>query len=159
MVAKESMTFHRFLKYWCPVILAMAFIFWMSTEAFSSEKTSLIFEPLLRFLFPGMSSQTVGLLHGVIRKCGHVTEYFILGVLLFRAFRGASREGLTRKWVILSLIVIVLYAASDEFHQSFVSSRTASPIDVAIDTAGGVLAQIVSAVAHYRGSKRTLSAL
>jgi VanZ family protein len=148
------MDFHRFLKYWLPVILVMLFIFYMSTGTFSSTNTALIIEPLLRFLVPSISEQTVDLIHRIIRKCGHLAEYFFLGTLLFRAFRGGSRESRVWQWILGSGVVVVLYAISDEFHQSFEITRTASSIDVAIDTAGGMVAQIVCAVLHYRGLKQ-----
>jgi VanZ family protein len=131
-------------KYWLPVAFWMAVIFWMSTGTFSAQNTSLIFEPLIRFLLPGISLHSVEVIHGVIRKCGHVSEYFILGILLFRAFRRGSMEAKTLRWVLSALVVVVLYAASDEFHQSFVASRTASVVDVGIDMTGGTVAQLVS---------------
>ena len=62
----------------------------------------------------------------VLRKLAHVTEYAILGALLLRAI---GRP-------VPAFAVGVLYAASDEMHQHFVSGRHASPLDVAIDAAG-----------------------
>jgi VanZ family protein len=126
----------------------MSFIFWMSTGTFSPQKTSLLIEPILRFLAPSLSPEMVDMIHQAIRKSGHVTEYFILGILLFRAFRSGSREARIRRWAFSSFLVVVLYAASDEFHQSFVSTRTASLLDVGIDALGGILAQGVSALRH-----------
>lgn len=142
------MSFIRNFKYWVPLLLWMSFIFWMSTGTFSAENTSLIIEPILRFLMPSLSPEKVDMIHGVIRKLGHVTEYFILGILLFRAFRSGSRELRTRRWAFSSFVVAVLYAASDEFHQSFISTRTASLFDVGMDTLGGILAQGVCALRH-----------
>lgn len=138
------MTLVRYLRYWLPVVSWMGVIFWMSTGTFSAENTSSIIEPVLRFLLPSISPQAVDTIHGVIRKCGHVTEYFILGLLLFRAFRGDSRESRTMRWAASAFVILVLYAAGDEFHQSFVSSRTASVVDVGIDTLGGIIAQVVN---------------
>ena len=146
-----------YLKSWIPVIVVMAFIFLMSTGTFSSENTALFFGPLLRFLVPDISPQMVDLVHRAIRKSGHVAEYFILGVALFRAFRGGSRDTRAWHWALCSLLVGVLYAASDELHQSFVATRRASPIDVAIDSAGAVLAQIVCVLAYLRGLKQAVS--
>lgn len=126
----------------------MSFIFWMSTGTFSAQNTSLIIEPILHFLMPSISPENVAMIQGVIRKLGHVTEYFILGILLFRAFRGGSNELRSMRWAFSSLLVVVLYAASDEFHQSFVPARTASLFDVGIDTLGGILAQGVNVLWH-----------
>jgi VanZ family protein len=137
-----KLNFSNIFKYWSPVILWMSFIFWMSTDTFSAKHTSLIIEPILRFLMPEISSQELDMIHGLIRKCGHVVEYFVLGLFLFRAFRASFIRSRIWYWVFPSIIGVVLYAASDEFHQSFVSARTASIIDVGIDTTGGILSQI-----------------
>jgi VanZ family protein len=142
------MSFVRNVKYWAPVILWMTFIFWMSTGTFSSENTSLIIEPILHFLMPSLSPEKVAMIHAAIRKLGHVTEYFILGILLFRAFRGGSKELRNLRWAFSSFLVVVLYAACDEFHQLFVPARTASLVDVGIDTLGGIIAQGVSVLWH-----------
>jgi len=131
------------VKNWLPAALWMGVIFWMSTGTFSAEHTSRFIGPLLHFLFPQFSSQDFDLLHGIIRKAGHVTEYFILGLLLFRAFSGNSPQGWRLRWTVYVVIGVVLYALSDEFHQSFTSSRTSSLVDVGFDSAGGVLSQIV----------------
>jgi VanZ family protein len=146
------MTFNRnLIKYWLPVMFWMAFIFWMSTETFSSENTLSWLEMLLGFLIPKISSQELGLIHAVMRKAGHVTEYFILGLLLFRSFRGSFISSWNWRRSFFAVVVVVLWAASDEFHQSFVLTRTASAVDVGIDTAAGILAQFVGALWHcYR---------
>ena len=72
-----------------------------------------------------------------------VAEYFILGLLLLRAFRSDSSQKWRPQWTICAVIGVMLYAACDEFHQSFVDSRGASLADVVIDSAGGVLSQIM----------------
>ena len=117
----------------------MGVIFWMSTGMFSSEHTSQIIVPFLNFLFPGLAPDQVDMIHGLIRKAGHVTEYFLLGILFFHAFRSNSLQKWSLRWTIYSIIGVVFYAASDEFHQTFVSSRTASLVDFGIDSAGGIL--------------------
>jgi VanZ family protein len=114
----------------------------MSTGAFSSEHTSRIIVPLLNFLYPGLAPHQVDMIHGLLRKAGHISEYFLLGLLFFHAFRSNSLQKWRFHWTIYSIIGVVFYAVSDEFHQIFVSSRTASLIDVGIDSAGGILSQI-----------------
>jgi VanZ family protein len=141
-----KMNFTQKFRYWLPVILAMVLIYWMSTGGFSSSNTSRIIEPIIRFFAPSISRKQILMIHGVIRKLAHVTEYFIFGMLLFRAFRADSRERRWWTWGLSSLAVVVLYAAGDEMHQYFVSTRTASPADVGFDTLGGILAQYASIV-------------
>ncbi len=147
----------NYIKYWLPVIFWMGIIFCMSTDAFSSDNTSRIIGPMLYLLFPGMSPDDVALLHGLIRKAGHVGEYFVLGILLFRAFRGASLQLWQLRWTIAALIIVVFYALSDEFHQSFVATRTASFFDAGIDSIGGILAQLVIVLWYHRcGNRRAV---
>jgi VanZ family protein len=140
----------RHCRFWAPVLVWMSVVFLMSTAEFSSQNTSLIIEPILRFLAPSLSRHQVELIHGLIRKAGHVTEYFVLGILLFRAFRGGSTQEKVWRWALFAAVVTVCYAASDEFHQSFVSTRTPSFWDVGIDAAAGILAQGVGILWHYR---------
>jgi VanZ family protein len=68
----------------------MGVIFGMSTGMLSAEHTSQIIVPVLNFLFPGLASHQTEIIHGLLRKAGHVTEYFITGILFFRAFRSDS---------------------------------------------------------------------
>ena len=141
----------NFIRYWLPVILGMGFVFWMSTETFSSRNTSSLVKTILYFLVPEISSPEVSLIHALLRKAAHVIEYFILGILLFRAFRGGSNESFNWRWSFFSITVVLLWAASDEFHQLFVPTRAASAVDVGIDTAGGMFGQLVSALRYlYR---------
>ena len=147
-----SSTSRDFIKYWLPVILFACFIFWMSTETFSSEHTFSVVRAIITFLVPRLSGEEVDLIHAIIRKLAHVVEYLILGFLLFRAFRGHSSAWWSWRWFFLASIVVLLWAASDEFHQSFVSTRTASIVDVGIDIVGGILGQFASVLwKRHRG--------
>ena len=147
-----GMTFNRnLIKYWLPVVFWMVFIFWMSTETFSSENTLSWIEMLLGFLTPKISSQELGLIHAVMRKAGHIVEYFVLGLLLLRGFRGGSVSSWNWRWSFFAVMLVIPWAAIDEFHQSLALTRTASAVDVGIDIAGGILAQFVGALWHrYR---------
>ncbi|MBA4373883.1 MAG: hypothetical protein C0402_13620 [Thermodesulfovibrio sp.] len=140
----------RYLKSWLPVLLWMGFIFWMSTGTFSSQNTSRIIGPLVALLIPSVSQHEIDLIHGVIRKAGHVGEYFILGILLFRAFRRSSDRRQDLRWAGYSFIIVAGFAAGDEYHQSFVATRTASLIDVCLDISGGLLAQVVCILWYHR---------
>lgn len=138
------------LKYWLPVLLWMGLIFWMSTGTFSASNTFNVLQQVLRSIDPSISNSTVRLINNSLRKAGHVTEFYISGMLVFRAFRSGSNEPHMLRWAILSAVFIVLFAVGDEFHQSYVASRTASLLDVGIDTGGGLIAVCVSMLRHYR---------
>ncbi len=139
---------------WVPAAIWLGFIFLMSTGAFSSRHTSAVIEAVVRLFSHGISFNTIGAIDEMARKCAHVTEYFVLGVLLFRAFHQSFRG--ERVWMsaLLAMAALALYAASDEFHQTFVPSRTPSVADAALDSAGGLIAQ---AACVLRWKKRNLS--
>jgi VanZ family protein len=84
---------------------------------------------------PGFST-SLGVYDIVLRKLAHVTEYCILFLLTRRAFGNSFGGWKNNKVFIVSALFSVLYAASDEFHQSFVPTRCASITDVGIDSAG-----------------------
>src|ERR1051326_3496430 len=121
----------------------MTIIFAGSTDLMAAEHTSRIILPLLRWLFPTITPLTLVRLEFFIRKAGHVSEYAVLAVLLYRAFVHTvfqSRRALSAGLV---LSLCAAYAASDEFHQSFVPSRTTSLRDVMIDICGAPLAVLL----------------
>jgi VanZ family protein len=130
------------VKNWLPAIAWACLISFLSTDVFSSEHTSRFIIPLLHLLIPQASAETLEVMHAIIRKSAHLTEYFILGVLLHRALRGDER-GWKLRWALWAIAIAAAYASLDEFHQSFVPSRTASPWDALIDTIGSSAAQIV----------------
>ena len=128
------------LRAWVPAILWAALISFASTDAFSEAHTSLIILPILHWLMPHASAAALEHAHVFIRKSAHFTEYFIFSVLLLRAIRG-DRRAWQLGWALAALALAAGYSALDEFHQSFVPSRTASPWDSLLDTAGAATAQ------------------
>jgi VanZ family protein len=106
-------TRRRIVTEWLPVFAWAAVIF-----AFSS--------------IPSLSTG-LGTWDTVLRKGAHITEYAILGALLYRAIGIET----------VALAVGVAYAATDELHQHFVRGRHASPIDVGIDAVGLALGMLV----------------
>jgi len=129
---------HRLSRYG-PLVLWAALIFIGSSSVLSGSNTSVVLRPVL-WLFPHASEATLALVHFLIRKAGHLTEYAILALLTARAFRTSARELLRIRWFWVSLLFVVAYSLSDEFHQSFVPSRTASIYDSMIDSVGGFVA-------------------
>ncbi|MBZ5699214.1 MAG: VanZ family protein [Acidobacteriia bacterium] len=129
------------LKLWLPAIGWAGVISWASTDAFSATHTSGFILPILHWLFPHASAETLDWLHLCIRKAGHFAEYFVFSLFLLRALRGEHR-GWQLRWAIAALAIAAGYSVLDEFHQSFVLSRAASPWDSLIDTSGAATAQV-----------------
>jgi VanZ family protein len=129
-----------FLLRWLPLLLWMAVIFTASADANSVAHTSTLLEPLLRWLMPDISTGAVESVRWFIRKGAHVTEYAVLAWLWWRALRG-GRAAQPWSWRTagLALLFSAFYAATDEFHQLFVSGRSGTVWDVLIDTAGAAL--------------------
>jgi len=136
------MKLRPFLKFWLPVLGWMIFIFVSSTDLMSAEHTARFIGPFLRWFSPAISDTAIASVQLVVRKCAHLTEYAILAALLYRAFRQSRRL----RWAaILAFVLAVISAVLDEFHQSFVASRTGSPWDVLIDCVGAL-----AGLAFYR---------
>lgn len=76
----------------------------------------------------------------IVRKCAHIAEYFILGFLLINLIKDYKK--LSWKFIILGIILCLLYACTDEFHQIYISGRTPKILDVGIDTFGAFLGTI-----------------
>jgi VanZ family protein len=133
----------RFISRYLPLIAWLAFISYASSDSFSAPNTSRIIGPLILWLFPNTSPETLAVVHFITRKLAHFTEYAILGFLAARAFRLSPRTAIRSRWFLISLIVVVTYALIDEYHQSFVPARTASLWDSFIDVAGGLAALLI----------------
>jgi VanZ family protein len=128
----------RITHYWIPVFLMLLIQFTFSTSAFSSDETSRFIVPLLKLVMRNATLERLQFWHHVVRKAAHVTEYCILGVLVYRAFR----VDISKQWKlrILTMVFVAVAASFDEFHQSFVPSRGASVFDVGWDCIGGIIA-------------------
>jgi VanZ family protein len=157
---------HRVLKAWIAAILWLIVIAIESTNLASSNNTSRILYPLLHFLF-GIDLKHFEHLHLYLRKGGHVFGYGMLSVLLFRAWRETlpNIDGAkwTLRWASLAVFGTAVVASLDEWHQSFIPSRTGTPRDVLLDTCAGIAAQILlllcSAASQKLGKSHSQSAV
>jgi VanZ family protein len=104
----------KLVKLWLPVVVWAGVIFYFSSIPYL--KTELEYDFFLR-------------------KIAHITEYFILTFLLFRAFGGSFKMSALRLFMYPAALAL-FYAISDEFHQYFVSGRSCSMGDVLIDGTG-----------------------
>jgi VanZ family protein len=111
---QSTKSWHGFVYYWLPALCWMAVIFVLSS-------------------FPGSPLLDMGPFDFAFKKTAHVVEYAILYFLLFRAFHSTLPS---RKAFIFSAIIGVLYAISDEYHQTFVPLREGRVRDVIIDSVG-----------------------
>jgi VanZ family protein len=143
----------RWLKLWWPAILWALLISSFSTDVFTSENTRHFIVPILHWLFPRASIETLDFLHRFIRKSAHFVEYFVLSLLILRGIR-AGRHAARLGWALATIAIVGGYAALDEYHQSFVPGRTAAVADVLLDTSGGIAAQVIAALVMLWGDVR-----
>lgn len=111
------MTVLRRMDPWAPPLVLMALIFVLSAQ-------------------PGLNSG-LGWIDHVGRKLVHASEYALLCLLWWRALRSVASP---RRALAAAFAIAVAYAATDEFHQRFVSGRHSSWVDVLIDSLGAALA-------------------
>ncbi len=137
---------HNLLMAWIAAILWLIVIAIESSALLSAHNTSRILYPILHFLF-GMDWERFHYWHFYIRKGGHVVGYGILSILLFRAWRATlpamGKVNWTLRWASIAMLGTALVASLDEWHQSFIPSRTGRWQDVVLDTSAGITAQVL----------------
>jgi VanZ family protein len=120
---------------WVPAFLLMVIIFILSS-------------------FPGDSLPYFGYWDVLLKKGGHALGYGLLGLAYFSAL--PRRLSFRYRWF-LALLMAVLFALSDEFHQSFVLGRTSSLGDILIDGFGAALALMIAAPYSSNSNSKSIS--
>ena len=138
----------RLVLAWTLLILWMLFIFIMSSfNGVMSSNQSGSIATLIYNLFDISDTEKVSF---IVRKCAHVSEFFILGILVINLI---SKYNVKNSYL-LSFFVCVLYASSDEFHQLFVPGRSGQVADIFIDLIGVVLGLSIYCLIKYFKSLR-----
>ena len=118
--------------------------------------TSRFARPLLEFLFPAISDETLQLYHFYIRKAAHFVAYALLGLLACRAFLNLPGNLKKSSWALASFVLVLLIAVLDEFNQSRSALRGGSIYDVLLDLSGGISAiGLVIIATLYSARKRS----
>ncbi len=133
----------------------MVLMFSASTSLGAPQNSSRILGPLLRWLLPDLHEEKIREIQFFIRKGCHVAEYAVLCLLIWRARRNtvanpkaeSRNPNFRRTWrwadARFAILVSAIYAATDEFHQSFVATRQGSLWDVLLDTSGATAGIVV----------------
>ena len=114
-------------KRFAPPLLLMGLIFFLSAQ-------------------PDLSTG-LGTWDTVLRKGAHMAEYGVLWFLWWRAMGSGHPAP--------SIAITLLYAVSDEFHQTFVDGRHGSPVDVLIDAVGVTIAALLVLTRQRKGRVAT----
>ena len=115
---------NNLFKKWILVIIWMGLIFLLSHQ-------------------PNLKSGLVSWLDLILRKIAHVVEYGVLTWLLIRALSSAKEKKISKKTLIIAGVIAILYAISDEYHQTFILGREGAIRDVMVDGVG-ILGMAVS---------------
>ena len=134
------------LRAWWPAVVWIVLITFESTDYFSSKNTGSLLYALLTRLFGNINFYKFLIFHHYLRKTGHVVGYGMLSLLLLRGWRATLGRvhTLLLRTALLSWLGTACVAALDEWHQSFIPSRTGTVWDVALDTAAGVAFLVVA---------------
>lgn len=136
-----------------PALLLLFLIFGFSAQdgeasGSLSFQISLYLVQLFSPLLPTALSEDVlleraELIHIFVRKAAHMTEYFLLALSLQLPLAAWFSKVLSwKKRIFIGFFSTVIFAALDEFHQSFVPGRSGNFTDVCIDSIGAIAASI-----------------
>jgi len=147
------------LRNWWPVVFWLGVIRAESTDTASSANTGALLYKVIATVAPRVEPSFVEQLNMVLRKTGHFVGYAILSALVVLALRHTNRDRLCNvlqrpwgiylrdywraEWALLGILLTVVTAAFDEIHQTFIPSRTGRWQDVALDSCGAVVIQLL----------------
>jgi len=143
----------RRLWAWLPTLLWLCVLAMFSTDLFSAEHSGSILQKIIHALFGRISYHRFLQIHFFIRKAAHFCSYGLLSALAFFSWRATlpARQRWSFRWAGLALLLTLLAASLDEFHQTFIASRTGNFHDVLLDMAGALFFQLVIALVVSRG--------
>jgi VanZ family protein len=109
----------KWIRQWLPATLIMGAIFYFSS-------------------IPSIEMPNFGSWDTLVKKSGHMLGYALLGVAYLRGTQSYRWQS-----ILAAMAGVVVYALSDEYHQSFVAGRTSTLVDVGIDTIGAIVGQSI----------------
>jgi VanZ family protein len=165
-------SFRVLARNWWPVAAWLAIIRLESTDYASAGNTFSLLYKVCTLIFGRVDPRLLVELNAVLRKSGHFIGYAILSLLVFLALKHTHRDRLKPllqrawgaffrdtwqfDWAVIAVLFALIIAALDEIHQSFLPSRTGRWQDVAIDTSGALLMQLLlyARAAHMLNHRR-----
>ena len=135
----------RVALWWAITVAWAALIFYFSTRTFSPDFTQGVLASAFHLLHIHVSPRTFRILHAILRKLAHLTEYAIFAFLLYGS-PSEKGQGIWRpRRAVFCILAAAAYSLTDEFHQLFVPGRHGSLLDCGLDTLGAALAMLL----HY----------
>jgi len=134
------------VRAWWPAVVWIGLIALESTDSFSAQNTGTVLYTIFTRLFGNINLYHFLIFHHYLRKTGHVVGYGMLSLLLLRGWRATLGRvhTLLLRAVLLSWLGTVCVGGMDEWHQSYIPSRTGTIWDVALDSVAGVAFLVVA---------------
>jgi VanZ family protein len=163
------------VRNWWPVALWLAIIRLESTDYASAGNTFSLLYRIYTSIFGRVDFRLLLMINEILRKSGHFIGYAILSALVFMALKHTHRDRLHLvlqrtwgtffrdtwqfDWALIAVLFSLITASLDEIHQLFLPSRTGRWQDVAIDTSGAILVQLLlyARATHARNRRRRSS--
>jgi len=147
------------VRAWWPAVVWIGLITFESTDYLSAQNTSRVLYDLLTRFFGEINFSEFVYWHHYLRKAGHVAGYAMLGLLLLRGLwmTFSNRPEWIRLLPVFAWLGTALVATMDEWHQSYIPSRTGNPWDVLLDSTAGLMALAFAYIALRRKAPATLS--
>ena len=144
------------MKRWILYILLVLIVFFIWDNSMqnggSSDGFSLLFAETLTPIVNKLGFHgNIWILNRIVRKLAHLTEFTILGSLLYTILRRYITYGTVIKTIGLGMLI----AGLDEFIQLFSPGRSSQISDILIDTVGVVIGILVVKLVHYIRYKRS----
>jgi VanZ family protein len=139
---------------WAEVFAWMGLIYILSGDYFSYSRTLIALEFWAEFFRIPVTHETLLHVNYLVRKTAHFVEFFVLGMLLTRALCGGAVKFRPQS-AALVILLGVIYAMTDEYHQVFIDSRLASSRDVLLDVSGLASSQVWLALRLWREKLRS----
>ena len=125
--------------------MIVIFIFSANDGASSVSKSKKITYEVINIVEKKKSEEEkkekVEIIHPSVRKVAHAFEYAVLYILIISSLKASNIK--VNKIYLITLIICILYATTDEIHQLFVSDRSGNVIDVLIDSSGAIIGSII----------------
>ena len=133
----------RVIVVWAITLAWAGTISFLSTGSYGASVTGWLLEELLSSLHIHLAHPTFLIVHFLIRKLAHCTEYGMFGLFLYHSFTFRQPESWNTRSAVSAVVVAGLFSLTDEYHQSFVPGRTASIVDCGIDTFGALVGMLL----------------
>jgi VanZ family protein len=130
----------KYIKWIYVIVWAVIIFLFSSQNGSSSNNNNRFIIYILNLIGFNLDSLLGNMSNFIVRKLGHFSEYFIFYYLLYNALIEDVKH---KKALILSFIIMSLYACTDEIHQAFMPGRGPAVRDVLVDMGGGTACLIL----------------